>query len=96
MPIVLESNQNHATVNDTEVCTTLPASMGLGGGYVPMIVDTMVFDEGQITCPTNGLNPQWNGQCHSLSGNAGRTVVIMKCGEASTEKSQELLTPTTT
>lgn len=48
MPIVLESNQNHATVCDTEVCTTLPASMGMGGGYVPMIVDkkqkTVCFD----------------------------------------------------
>lgn len=31
VPIVLESNQNHATVKETEVCTTLPASMGLGG-----------------------------------------------------------------
>ena len=29
--IVLESNQNHATVQDTEICPTLPASMGLGG-----------------------------------------------------------------
>lgn len=38
--LVLESNQNHARAEDTEVCPTLPASMGLGGGYVPMIVDT--------------------------------------------------------
>lgn len=37
-PIVLESNQNHATITDNGICTTLPASMGLGGGYVPMIV----------------------------------------------------------
>ena len=36
--IVLESNQNHAIAEDTEVCPTLPASMGMGGGYVPMIV----------------------------------------------------------
>lgn len=35
--LVLESNQNHATIKDTEICTTLPASMGMGGGYVPMI-----------------------------------------------------------
>ena len=35
--IVLESNQNHAAVRDTEVCTTLPAAMGEGGGYVPMV-----------------------------------------------------------
>ena len=30
--IVLQNNQNNATVGDVEVCPTLPASMGLGGG----------------------------------------------------------------
>ena len=38
-PIILESNQNHATITSNGICTTLPASMGLGGGYVPMIVE---------------------------------------------------------
>ena len=28
---------------------------------MPVIVETLVFDEGQITCPTNGLNPKWGG-----------------------------------
>lgn len=37
-PILLESNQNHATITKDGICTTLSASMGLGGGYVPMIV----------------------------------------------------------
>lgn len=37
-PIVLESNQNHATITNNDVCPALPASMGMGGGYVPMIV----------------------------------------------------------
>ena len=36
-PILLESNQNHATVQTNGVSTTLPASMGMGGGYVPMV-----------------------------------------------------------
>lgn len=36
-PYILESNQNHATITNSGVCPTLPASMGLGGGYVPMI-----------------------------------------------------------
>ena len=31
VPLVLESNQNHARAEDTEVCPTLQASMGLGG-----------------------------------------------------------------
>ena len=37
-PILLESNQNHATITDNGICTTLSASMGLGGGYIPMVV----------------------------------------------------------
>ena len=43
--IVLESNQNHARAEDTEICPCLPASMGMGGGYVPMIVQTVDKDE---------------------------------------------------
>lgn len=43
-PIVLESNQVHATVSQTGICSTLPASMGMGGGYIPMITDRKVFD----------------------------------------------------
>jgi DNA (cytosine-5)-methyltransferase 1 len=38
-PIVLESNQNHATVTDEGISPTLSASMGMGGGYVPMITE---------------------------------------------------------
>lgn len=38
-PLVLESNQNHATVTDSGIVNTLPSSMGMGGGYVPMVVD---------------------------------------------------------
>lgn len=36
-PLVLESNQNHATVTEDGVCNTLPAAMGMGGGYIPMV-----------------------------------------------------------
>lgn len=39
MPMILESNQNHATAKNTEVVNALPASMGMGGGYVPMVVE---------------------------------------------------------
>lgn len=52
-----------------------------GGGNIPIILDTLVFDESQITCPTNGLNPKWGGLCHSLTREAGRTVVIIKYEE---------------
>ena len=36
-PVLLESNQNHAVVQKDSISTTLPASMGMGGGYVPMV-----------------------------------------------------------
>lgn len=44
-PILLESNQKHATVQTDGVSTALPASAGMGGGYVPMVaypINTMV------------------------------------------------------
>ena len=37
-PILLESNQNHATIQTNGISTALPASMGMGGGYVPMVL----------------------------------------------------------
>ena len=43
-PILLESNQNHATVRTDGVSTTLPASMGMGGGYIPMIYENHGID----------------------------------------------------
>lgn len=55
--LVLESNQNHATVNDTEVCPCLPAAMGNGGGYVPMIVEPIAFRD-DIT-----IKIDWGGRC---------------------------------
>lgn len=53
------------------------ASCGQGGGET-LILETLVFDEGQITCPTNGIHPKWNGMCHGLTLNAGRTVVVIR------------------
>lgn len=43
-PILLESNQNHATIQTNGICTALPASMGMGGGYVPMVTEDEVYD----------------------------------------------------
>lgn len=43
-PILLESNQNHATIQVDGISTALPASMGMGGGYVLMVAG---FGSGQ-------------------------------------------------
>lgn len=47
--IVLSSNQNHAQAEDTEICPALVASMGMGGGYVPMIVVQRRFSNVSIS-----------------------------------------------
>ena len=54
-PILLESNQNHATVQTNGVSTCLPASMGEGGGYVPMVCEPTSWD-GSQTSPTLNAN----------------------------------------
>lgn len=79
--IVLESNQNHAMAKDTEICPTLPVAMGMGGGYVPMIVDTIAFDTTQITSPLNWSVPKRNDSCHPLAATAHPPSVVILCGE---------------
>lgn len=43
-----------------------------------LVVETLVFDEMQITSKINGNNPTWGGVCHTISSNAARTTVIIK------------------
>ena len=45
-PILLESNQNHATIRIDGISTTLSAAMGMGGGNVPMVVPTVYENHG--------------------------------------------------
>lgn len=78
VPIVLERNQNHATAKETEVCTTLPASMGLGGGYVPMIVEVLPFDTTQITSAGNYSHPKYGDPCHPLASAQHPPTVVIK------------------
>lgn len=59
-PVVLESNQVHATASQTGICPTLPASMGLGGGYVPMVTDRSEAMPERVT--RYGIG---NGQAHA-------------------------------
>ena len=66
-PIVLESNQNHATITDSGICPTLPSSMGMGGGYVPMIVEIHEKDSVQPTKPKRSISRgRYIGQSDSL------------------------------
>lgn len=64
-PILLESNQNHATIQTDGVSTTLPASMGMGGGYVPMVCkeESYCIGNGQINdalCPSKEVSKTLN------------------------------------
>ena len=56
-PILLESNQNHATVQTNGISTTLTASMGMGGGYVPMVTQPVgEYWDGTQVCGTLTAN----------------------------------------
>ena len=43
-PLLLESNQNHAAIRTDGISPTLPASMGMGGGYVSMVYENHGID----------------------------------------------------
>lgn len=73
-PIVLESNQNHATITDSGICPTLSASMGLGGGYVPMITesvkqsdDPVIALQGSMIGREDKNGPQGSGVSEDVS-----------------------------
>lgn len=61
-PIMLESNQNHAPIQTNGISTSLPASMGMGGGYIPMITDKNIE---QINTVVRRLTPL---ECERLQG----------------------------
>ena len=73
-PILLESNQNHATVQTNGVSTSLPASMGEGGGYVPMVVDDGSAGVKQIGCDVYN---------HTVTGEVAVTLTP-DCGNTNT------------
>lgn len=76
--IVLQRRFSNVIISDCDVSPTIEAGSGEGGNNLPMIVDTIVFDESQITCKDNYSNPKKNDPCHPLTQNAGRAVVIIE------------------
>ena len=75
-PLLLESNQNHATIRDDGVSTTLPASMGMGGGYVPMVYENHGVD-GRYKGPLE-VAPTIMARC----GTGGNNVPLVGSGES--------------
>lgn len=70
---------------ETTVADTLNAFDNNEGRTPILVVQTLCFDESQITSPLNRNKPKWNDAYHSLTEEAARTVVIIKgtgeCGE---------------
>ena len=75
---MLESNQNHATVQTDGISTALPASMGMGGGYVPMIAEPLPFDTTQVTSDKNWSNPKYGDPCHPLASGAHPPAIVFE------------------
>jgi len=53
--IVIGGMQEHQSIKDDGVYTTLTSSMGTGGGYVPMVVEeeTIIYDDYNSNIPKN-------------------------------------------
>ena len=60
-PLILESNQEHARVRTGGISPTLPASMGMGGGYVPMLFENHGIDA-RYTGP-HEVSPTISARC---------------------------------
>ncbi len=75
-PILLESSQNHATVQTDGISTTLPAAMGEGGGYVPMVVQDAPEPKAYgVTTKGNGdafINPNTHTALSTGGGEPGQ------------------------
>ena len=83
-PLILESNQDHARVRTDGVTPALPASMGMGGGYVPMVYENHGIDSRDtgphtvsptisVRCGTGGNNVPLVGEdpgVYCIMGNA--------------------------
>ena len=70
-PLILESNQDHAVVRKDGVSPTLPASMGVGGGYVPMVYENHSIDS-RYTGP-HEVVPTISARC----GTGGNNVPLV-------------------
>lgn len=71
-PLVLESNQEHARVQMDGISPTLPASMGMGGGYVPMVYENHGIDA-RYTGP-HEVSPTISARC----GTGGNNVPLVE------------------
>ena len=70
-PLILESNQEHATVRTDGITPTLPASMGMGGEYVPMVYENHGIDS-RYTGP-HKISPTISARC----GTGGNNVPLV-------------------
>lgn len=70
-PILIGGMQKNQSVKTDGISTTLTSSMGMGGGYVPMVVEPLAYDEqnqyirkdGTVgTLTTDGSSPKHNNR----------------------------------
>lgn len=71
-PLILESNQEHARVRTDGISPTLPASMGMDGGYVPMVYENHGIDA-RYTGPYE-VSPTISARC----GTGGNNVPLVE------------------
>ena len=69
-PIVVDTNQNDASIHQDGKTNTLPAAMGMGGGYVPMVCGERVGVEREVVAFEPGAASRVGGHVYE-DGKAG-------------------------
>ena len=71
-PLILESNQEHARVRTDGLSPTLSASMGMGGGYVPVVYENHGIDSRYTG--SHEVSPTISARC----GTGGNNVPLVE------------------
>lgn len=72
-----ENHPNDSRVNAVDVCSTVSARWGTGGGNIPFVRETLPYDFYQITAPINRQSRQDGDPCHTLArDNASHAHIV--------------------
>ena len=67
-PVLRGGEQAHQSVKSDGVCTALCASMGMGGGYIPMIVENKIRQIGNLAEKEGGRRNPSCGRVYDTGG----------------------------
>jgi DNA (cytosine-5)-methyltransferase 1 len=74
-----------------DVCGTVSAAYGAGGGNIPVTIQPLVYDTTNITSPQNGSNPQPGDPCFTLAKGQHPPLLTQPIGGVDYENNAHLM-----